>query len=158
MIVKLVRIVRPSTTHHCLDCPEFGLAVRNDLLGDEIEVLKVAEVQHLEIHALYPGISKTTDGGGGFGHRPGGTICPQFVGFPTDCGRTADELGFVAARSHHQCRRVAQGSRVPADQLARLADPGAGLSPLTPIVGDVNLIGTGYTSNPLVAFESEPLP
>ena len=42
--------------------------------------------------------------------------------------------------------------------LAANADPGAGLSPLTPIVGDVNLIGTGYTSNPLVAFESEPLP
>ena len=42
--------------------------------------------------------------------------------------------------------------------LAANPDPGAGLSPLTPIVGDVNLIGTGYASNPLVAFESEPLP
>jgi hypothetical protein len=42
--------------------------------------------------------------------------------------------------------------------LAANPDPGAGLSPLSLIVGDANLIGTGYASNPLVAFESEPAP
>lgn len=42
--------------------------------------------------------------------------------------------------------------------LAANPDPGAGLSPLSLIVGDANLLGTGYASNPLVAFESEPLP
>ena len=42
--------------------------------------------------------------------------------------------------------------------LAANPDPGANLSPLSLIVGDANLIGTGYASNPLVAFKSEPLP
>jgi hypothetical protein len=42
--------------------------------------------------------------------------------------------------------------------LATNADPGAGLPPLDPIVGDVNLTGTGYTSNPLSPFTSEPAP
>ena len=42
--------------------------------------------------------------------------------------------------------------------LAANADPGAGLPLLDPIVGDVNLTGTGYTSNPLSPFTSEPNP
>lgn len=42
--------------------------------------------------------------------------------------------------------------------LAANADPGAALPLLDPIVGDVNLTGTGYTSNPLSPFTSEPNP
>jgi hypothetical protein len=42
--------------------------------------------------------------------------------------------------------------------LAVNVDPGAALPLLNPVIGDVNLTGTGYTSNPLVAFESEPNP
>ena len=42
--------------------------------------------------------------------------------------------------------------------LAANPDPGINLTPLSPIVGDVNLIGTGYTSNPLAPFTSEPNP
>jgi hypothetical protein len=42
--------------------------------------------------------------------------------------------------------------------LAANADPGATLPTLNPIVGDVNLTGTGYTSNPLSPFTSEPNP
>lgn len=42
--------------------------------------------------------------------------------------------------------------------LAANADPGASLPLLDPIVGDVNLTGTGYTSNPISPFTSEPNP
>jgi hypothetical protein len=42
--------------------------------------------------------------------------------------------------------------------LAVNVDPGAALPLLDPVVGDVNLTGTGYASNPLVAFTSEPNP
>ena len=37
-------------------------------------------------------------------------------------------------------------------------DPAAGLPALNPIVGDVNLEGTGFTENPLVQFQAEPPP
>jgi len=39
-------------------------------------------------------------------------------------------------------------------------DPGVNLPPLNPVVGDVNLIGTGLADavQPLVQFESEPNP
>ena len=55
----------------------------------------------------------------------------------------------------------AYAARVEAQRdlpLAANADPGAALPLLDPIVGDVNLTGTGYTSNPLSPFTSEPNP
>jgi len=55
----------------------------------------------------------------------------------------------------------AYAARVEAQRdlpLAANADPGATLPLLDPIVGDVNLTGTGYTSNPLSPFTSEPNP
>lgn len=42
--------------------------------------------------------------------------------------------------------------------LAVNVDPGAALPLLNPVIGDVNLTGTGYTSNPLSPFTSEPNP
>lgn len=37
-------------------------------------------------------------------------------------------------------------------------DPAAGLPALNPVVGDVNLEGTGFGQNPLVQFQAEPPP
>lgn len=55
----------------------------------------------------------------------------------------------------------AYGARVEAMRdlpQAANADPGANLPLLNPVVGDVNLEGTGYGSNPLVQFKAEPNP
>lgn len=73
---------------------------------------------------------------------------------PTRVSSTTPEL-VEAGVVYAYAARVEAQRDLP---LAANADPGAGLSPLTPIVGDVNLIGTGYTSNPLAPFTSEPTP
>ena len=73
---------------------------------------------------------------------------------PTRVSSTTPEL-VEAGVVYAYAARVEAQRDLP---LAANADPGATLPTLNPIVGDVNLTGTGYTSNPLSPFTSEPNP
>lgn len=73
---------------------------------------------------------------------------------PTRVSSTTPEL-VEAGVVYAYAARVEAQRDLP---LAANADPGATLPLLDPIVGDVNLTGTGYTSNPLSPFTSEPNP
>lgn len=73
---------------------------------------------------------------------------------PTRVSSTTPEL-VEAGVVYAYAARVEAQRDLP---LAANADPGATLPTLNPIVGDVNLAGTGYTSNPLSPFTSEPNP
>ena len=95
-------------TQKCLNCGKFGLAIGDDFTCDEIEMLDVVEIENLQINALCSGIPKAPDGGDCFGHGSCGTVCPQFIGFSTDCRRAPDKFGFVAACSYHERRGIAQ--------------------------------------------------
>src|SRR5688572_14182544 len=93
---------RTSTTPSSCWWRQRSAEQRDDLLGDEAEVVEVGLVEQLEIEARRAPVGVRPQHLGHFGGGAGRAGLAEFVGVPADGGRPALELGFVVAAAQNQ--------------------------------------------------------
>ena len=85
--------------------------VRGDVGGDEVEVVEVGEVEHLEVDASAPASRPRPQRLDDFVRRARSAVLAQLGGLAADGGGALFELGFVAHRSTGSARRRTSSNR-----------------------------------------------
>ena len=88
-------------------------------------MVQIGHIEHLQVHPLHAGLvnaaSLSTISAG---VPTSGLLAAQFVDLPADRGRAPGDLGVVAARAHHEARRVGDRVGGPGSADSSAAAPG----------------------------------
>src|SRR6185503_6257676 len=98
--------------------------LRNDLGGEELQVVEVGHVEKLQVSPLYAGRdiwAELVRDLGGRAHQRG--VAAQFVHLATDRGGAPRDIRVVAPRADNERRRIGQRVSGPYRRGQRVCDP-----------------------------------
>src|SRR5262245_681191 len=93
---------------------------RHDFAREQLEVIEVEDVQHLEVGGLGAGGLEGAQGVDDLARQPGGAVLPELVGLAADRRGSPAELGFVAPAADDERDGRPQRRRVASCCGARL--------------------------------------